>query len=100
MLGSTVQCSASPMRMAYSTAWRLITGRDPGRPRHTGQMLVLGSAPNRLAQPQNSLVAVCSSQWTSSPMTSSHDETPEGLVSSERSDSAPEAPDELVVVMR
>ena len=57
------------MRMASSTARWLSTGSEPGRPRHTGQMLVLGSSPKALGQPQNSLVAVCSSQWTSRPMT-------------------------------
>jgi len=32
-------------------------------------MLVFGSTPKVLGLPQNSLVAVDSSQWTSSPMT-------------------------------
>ena len=49
----------------------LSTGNDPGRPRHTGHTLVFGSAPKRLGQPQNSLVAVDSSQWTSRPQISS-----------------------------
>ena len=44
---------------------------SPGSPRHTGQTCVLGSAPNSLGQPQNSLVAVDSSQCTSRPMTAS-----------------------------
>ena len=57
------------MAMASSTAFWLSTGSDPGRPRQTGQTLVLGSSPNMLGQPQNSLVAVLSSQWTSRPMT-------------------------------
>ncbi len=35
-------------------------------------MLVFGSSPNTLGQPQKSLVAVASSQWTSSPITISH----------------------------
>ena len=60
------------MAMASSTARWLSTGSDPGRPRQTGQTLVLGSSPNMLGHPQNSLVAVLSSQWTSSPMTISH----------------------------
>ena len=50
------QCSASPIRMADSTAVALTTGSAPGRPRHTGQTWVLGSAPNPVAQPQNILV--------------------------------------------
>ena len=57
------------MAMASSTACWLSTGSEPGSPRQTGQTLVLGSSPNALGQPQNSLVAVLSSQWTSRPMT-------------------------------
>ncbi len=58
--------------MASSTALPFSTGSDPGRPRVTGSMLVLGSEPNRLGAPENILVAVASSAWTSSPQTSSH----------------------------
>src|SRR3954465_14968023 len=69
------------MRMAESTAWRLSTGNDPGSPRHTGHTLVLGSSPKALRQPQNSLVAVRSSQWTSSPITiSQSDSAIDGLL--------------------
>src|SRR3954451_22585568 len=68
----TVQCSAKPIVMANSTAWRLSTGNDPGRPRQTGQTFVLGSSPKALRQPQNSFVAVDSSQCTSRPTTVSH----------------------------
>ena len=60
------------MAMASSTARWLMTGSEPGRPRQTGHTLVLGWSPNMLGQPQNSLVAVFSSQWTSSPTTISH----------------------------
>ena len=59
------------MRMASSTARRLSTGSEPGRPRVTGSMLVLGSSPKRLGLALKSLVAVASSTWTSSPTTSS-----------------------------
>ena len=58
--------------MASSTAARLSTGSEPGRPRQTGQMLVFGSAPKLLRQPQNSLVTVRSSACTSRPITVSH----------------------------
>ena len=58
--------------MADSTAFSLTTGSAPGRPRHTGQTCVLGSAPNSVGQPQNIFVAVCSSTWTSRPMTGSN----------------------------
>src|ERR1035438_2098434 len=68
----TSQCSASAARVANSTALALSTGNAPGRPRHTGQILVLGSEPNRLAQPQKALVLVSSCTWTSSPMTGSY----------------------------
>src|SRR5579859_740443 len=66
------QFSASPIRMVYSMAVRLGTGSDPGRPRHTGQTCVFGSPPNVAGQPQNSLVAVPSSTWVSSPISGSY----------------------------
>ena len=66
-----VQLSASPMRMVASIAARLATGRLPGRPRHTGQTWVLGSAPNSVGHPQNIFVLVPSSTCVSSPMTGS-----------------------------
>src|SRR4051812_49281089 len=53
--------------MADSTALALTTGIAPGRPRHTGQTWVLGSAPNSVAHPQNIFEAVFSSTCTSSP---------------------------------
>src|SRR5579862_77173 len=68
----TVQLRASAASVANSTAFSLSTGSAPGRPRQTGQMLVLGSEPNRLAQPQKALVAVRSCTWTSSPITGSY----------------------------
>ena len=37
--------------MAASTTWRFRTGRAPGSPRQTGQVLRFGSAPNRVEQP-------------------------------------------------
>ena len=66
------QFSASPIRIADSTAMPLTTGSAPGSPRQTGQTWVLGSAPNPVAQPQNILVAVLSSTWTSRPITGSN----------------------------
>ena len=39
-----VQWSASPIMMMERIASRLMTGREPGSPRHTGQTRVLGSA--------------------------------------------------------
>ncbi len=59
------------MRIADSTALTLTTGSAPGRPRHTGQVWVLGSAPNSVGQPQNIFVAVLSSTCTSRPITGS-----------------------------
>ena len=58
--------------MADSTALRLTTGIDPGRPRQVGQVCVLGSAPNSVGQPQNIFEAVFSSTWTSSPSAGSN----------------------------
>ena len=62
-----MQFSASPIRMADSTAVRFTIGSEPGRPRQTGQTWVFGSAPNVVGQPQNILVSVFSSTCTSSP---------------------------------
>ena len=45
--------------------------RSPGRPRQTGQTLVLGGSPNAVEQPQNILLFVDSSTCTSSPSTGS-----------------------------
>src|SRR5580658_8356075 len=68
----TVQWRASEASVANSTALALSTGRAPGRPRQTGQMLVLGGEPNLLAQPQKALEAVSSCTCTSRPMTGSY----------------------------
>src|SRR3712207_5332785 len=66
------QLSASPIRMADSTARRLTAGMAPGRPRQVGQTWVLGSAPNSVGQPQNILDAVLSSTCTSRPRAGSY----------------------------
>src|SRR5580704_14120029 len=58
--------------MAISTARRFRTGKAPGWPRHTGQTLVLGGAPNPVRQPQKILVRVFSWTCTSSPITGSY----------------------------
>ena len=55
------------MRIADSTAFPLTAGIAPGRPRQVGQTWVLGSPPKAAGQPQNILVAVLSSTWTSRP---------------------------------
>src|SRR5882724_5502051 len=57
---------------AYSTAVRLRTGRDPGMPRHTGHVCVLGGAPKRVGHPQKIFVFVLSCAWTSRPITASY----------------------------
>jgi hypothetical protein len=59
--------------MADSTPVALTTGSAPGMPRQTGQVWVFGSAPSAVEQPQNILVLVPSSTWTSRPMTGSYD---------------------------
>ena len=43
----------------------------PGKATHTAHTCVLGSPPNSLVHPQNILVAVESSTWTSMPITGS-----------------------------
>src|SRR5881394_825712 len=67
-----VQFSASPIRIVYSIAARLVTGSEPGRPRQTGQTSEFGSPPNRAGQPQNIFVSVPSSTCTSRPMSGSY----------------------------
>jgi hypothetical protein len=57
--------------MVASMAASLATGSEPGRPRHTGHVWVLGSAPNVVEQPQNIFEAVPSSTWVSRPITGS-----------------------------
>src|SRR6266404_4161901 len=68
----TWQLSAIAASTANSTTLRLSTGSAPGRPRHTGQTLLLGAAPNCVEQPQKILLAVRSWTWTSSPITGSY----------------------------
>src|ERR1039457_1021276 len=68
----TWQLRASEASAANSTALALSTGSAPGRPRQTGQTLVLGAEPKWLAHPQKALVAVSSCTWTSRPMTGSY----------------------------
>ncbi len=66
------QFSARPILIVDSIAAALATGRAPGNPRHTGQVCVLGSAPNSVEQPQNIFDAVPSSTCVSSPITGSY----------------------------
>src|SRR3954466_15994961 len=72
LFSRTSQFSAMAARVANSTAVRFNTGSAPGRPRQTGQTLLLGCAPNLVEQPQNALVSVNSWTWTSRPMTTSY----------------------------
>ena len=58
--------------MANSTTFWFKTGNAPGIPRHTGQTLVFGGAPNLLEQPQKIFESVRSWTWTSSPITGSY----------------------------
>src|ERR671915_320154 len=59
-------------RAASRMASALGTGSAPGKPRHTGQTLVLGGSPNVVRLPQNILVRVRSWTCTSNPITVSH----------------------------
>src|SRR5689334_8289100 len=58
--------------MADSTPVALTTGSEPGMPRQVGQVCELGAAPSSVEHPQNILVLVPSSTWTSRPMTGSY----------------------------
>ena len=62
----------SPSSSRRVTAWALVTGSVPGRPRQTGQVRVLGSSPKLSSQPQNIFVRVLSWTWISRPMTGSY----------------------------
>src|SRR5712671_5405251 len=77
------QFSASAASVANSTARLFNTGRAPGNPRHTGQTLVLGGAPNLVEQPQNALVWVSSWTCTSRPITASYFEAAETVFSTD-----------------
>src|ERR1043165_3649806 len=59
--------------MADSTPISFTTGSAPGRPRQVGQVWLLASCFSSVEQPQNILVFVPSSTWTSRPMTGSYD---------------------------
>ena len=52
-----------------ANALRFITGSVPGMPMHTGQVCVLGGAPNLVLQAQNILLSASNCTWTSKPMT-------------------------------
>ena len=69
--GAISQPSAMPIMIPKCTAWALVTGSVPGRPRQTGQVRVLGSSPKLSSQPQNIFVRVLSWTWISRPMTGS-----------------------------
>jgi hypothetical protein len=55
--------------MASVTAWRLVTGNVPGKPRQTGHVAELAGAPTMTGHEQKSFDRVWSWAWTSSPMT-------------------------------
>src|SRR5260370_1971857 len=57
---------------ARCAAWRLMYGWASGRPRQTGDTLLLGAAPKLVGQPQKILVRVASCTWTSRPITASY----------------------------
>ena len=69
--GAISQSSAMPIISPKWIARALVTGSDPGIPRHTGQVRVLGSSPKLSSQPQNIFVRVASWTWISRPMTGS-----------------------------
>src|SRR5580700_5268361 len=68
----TRQPKAMAASTAKSTALRFSTGKAPGRPRQTGQTLVLGGSPKRVEQEQKIFVTVKSWTCTSKPITGSY----------------------------
>jgi hypothetical protein len=61
--------SPSPVRTACSTQRLLITGSMPGIAASTSETWVLGSAPNVVGAPENSLASEITWAWTSRPRT-------------------------------
>src|ERR1700723_746787 len=66
------QPSAIAASTAKSTTLRFSTGKAPGRPRQTGQTLVLGGSPKRVEQEQKIFDTVKSWTCTSKPITGSY----------------------------
>ncbi len=60
------------MRTACSTQRQLMTGSMPGMAASTNETWVLGSAPNAVDAPENSLAFEMAWAWTSRPMMTSH----------------------------
>jgi hypothetical protein len=58
--------------IASSRAVLLKTGREPGMPKHIGQVFLFGGLPNFVEQAQNIFESVFNWAWTSSPMTTSY----------------------------
>jgi hypothetical protein len=50
----------------------LITGNEPGSPKHKGQVWLLAERPNIVPHPQNNLDLVRSCACTSTPITTSY----------------------------
>ena len=59
--------SASPVRTAWTTHSRLITGSMPGIAASTSETWVLGSAPKAVGADENSFASEITWAWTSSP---------------------------------
>jgi len=70
-LNAISQLVANPIFMANSMAFLFKTGKTPGRPRHTGQVLEFGRDPNLTGQPQNILDSVSNCAWISNPIIAS-----------------------------
>src|SRR5262245_66385648 len=64
--------TASPNRIARSTAPRFATGSTPGRAMSTALVWVFGAAPKAVGAPENIFDCVESWAWVSRPMTVSH----------------------------
>jgi hypothetical protein len=54
--------------MAYSKAFLFSVGKEPGRPKQTGQVCEFGGAPNSVEQEQKSFDSVLSCTCTSNPI--------------------------------
>ena len=63
--------TASPKRIACSTAARFKTGSTPGSAISTAEAWVLGGAPKAAAAAEKILLRVLSCAWVSMPMTTS-----------------------------
>src|SRR5262245_27574419 len=91
--------TASPKRIARSTAPRFATGSVPGSAMSTAEACVFGAAPKAVGAPENIFERVESCAWVSRPMTISQS-TGLPLSASERGGRAPMPVGRALILVR